>query len=78
MSTVRETFGLACPKCGRDEELEVWAFTGVLLTPDGTVEAKDSVHEWSESHHCECRACGFQAQVDAFTVDETRKAEVRS
>ena len=69
MSTVRETFGLACPECRRDDKLEIWALTMVALTPDGSVEI-DGCHEWSESHHCECRACGYQAQVERFRTEE--------
>ena len=74
MSTVRETFGLVCPKCGSDESIEIWAYTMIRLTPDGSVEAKNAGHEWGPDHHCECRRCGHQAQVYAFDIDNTEVA----
>jgi Zn ribbon nucleic-acid-binding protein len=70
MSSVRETFGLACPKCGHDDELEVWAFTTVSITPHGSIEADHAIHEWSGSHHCQCRACGHEATVGDFTAEQ--------
>lgn len=74
MSSVRETFGLACPKCGSDERILVEVTTFVRLHPDGTESAGDE--EWGPDSYCECRNCSHQAQVSAFDVDTLQDTEV--
>ena len=70
MSTVREKFGLACPKCGRDDRLRIWAYAMVAMTPDGSVETNDPFHEWGPDHYCECEACGHQGIVSDFATND--------
>ena len=69
MSTVREEFGLACPKCGSDRDLRIAITTWIELTPDGSVTVDDH-HEWDHRSLCRCRACGYRTSVDAFTARE--------
>lgn len=82
MSTVRETFGLACPKCRNDEHILIAATEFVRLVPDGTVSAGDQ--EWALDSTAHCSSCGhdgivaeFEAQEDAEspTVSPPRSAD---
>lgn len=68
MSTVRETFGLACPNCGDDEQLHIRIATWIEVSPDGTSEASWTEHEWSDRSRCFCSGCGYHGRVNAFTV----------
>lgn len=68
MSTVRETFGLACPRCGSDDSIEIWAYTVVALMPNGSAATNDPFHEWGPDHYCACRACTFEGRVADFTI----------
>ena len=68
MSTVRETFGLNCPVCGRDEHIVVAVTAIVRLHPDGTESAGDE--EWSGESYCACEACHHEAIVCDFYVQD--------
>lgn len=57
-NTVSETFGLACPGCGRDDEIVVVAYVSVHLTPDGS-ETFDGNHEWDRDSSARCDSCGY-------------------
>ena len=48
--TVEEQWGVCCPNCGRDDQLDVAALVFVRLTPDGTDvdDAVDGSHEWDD------------------------------
>lgn len=66
MSTVRETFGLACPKCGRDDHLIVEVTTMVRLYPEGTESVGDE--EWGPDSNCACTTCDFRDRVEVLMV----------
>jgi|GEM_PF-3250169 len=68
MSTVRETFGLACPKCHDDEHILIAATEFVRLVPDGTVSAGDQ--EWALDSTAHCSNCGHDGIVAAFEAQE--------
>lgn len=68
MSTVRETFGLACPICGRDDHLMVEITTMARLHGDGTESVGDE--EWAIDSSCGCTACDHWSTVGAFIVSE--------
>lgn len=68
MNSVRETFGLACPRCGRDDRLLVAVDTLVHLLPDGTESAGDQ--EWGPFSTCGCTACDYWDTVDSFETAE--------
>jgi DNA-directed RNA polymerase subunit RPC12/RpoP len=68
MSTVREEWGLSCPKCGSDERLEVELTTMAKLTPDGTDPIGDQL--WDETSYTRCDACGHDGKLARFHLDD--------
>jgi hypothetical protein len=70
MSTLRDTFELACPKCGQAEALEVQITAMALLTRDGTEPFGD--HEWDDNSLCRCPECDHSGNISAFTVAEVQ------
>lgn len=71
MTTVRDIFQLACPRCGSDEHLKVAVVVWVDITPDGTVDNGWAAHEWWECSRCLCAACDHESSILEFTVKET-------
>lgn len=69
MSTVRETFGLACPKCGRDDQISIRCEIWVDVTPDGTERVGDD-HDYDERNVCGCLACHYVSTVGRFQVED--------
>ncbi len=68
MSTVRETFGLACPTCHRDDGIIVLTTEYVRLVPDGTLSAGDQ--EWALDSAAHCVHCGETGIVAEFDPDK--------
>ena len=68
--TVREEWGLACPKCGSDDHLQVQLTTMADLTSYGTEPFGD--HTWNENSHMRCFACGHNGKVAGFNCVEVR------
>ena len=68
MTTVREFWGLVCPKCRRDDCLQVGIEALVLLLPDGTLGVGDD--EWGQHSPCGCTACNHWETVKSFDVSE--------
>ena len=77
MSVAKE-WHLRCPKCGRDDQLDIEALVMVRLTPDGT-DADESIsgdHTWGDDSVIVCAACDHTAKVKDFTIpDEARSSE---
>jgi hypothetical protein len=71
--TVRSAWDMACPECGRDDEIDIRADVWIRLCPDGTDPAASSNgdHEWGDYHPALCNACGCQRTVADFIIDET-------
>jgi hypothetical protein len=67
MSTVRQTFQLACPKCGSDEHLCVAIETWANLSADGTDPVGD--HDWNQYSGCRCTSCEFAGAIENFRVE---------
>lgn len=67
MTSVRETFGLACPKCGQDDHLHLSVDAFVHLLPDGTEIVGDE--EWGPFSRCGCTACNYWATAERFDID---------
>lgn len=67
MTSVRETFGLACPKCGQDDRILVMATEYVRLLPDGTESASDQ--EWCADSPAVCEHCRHAGPIFAFDID---------
>lgn len=68
MRSVRETFGLVCPKCGSDDRLLVEVTSFVRLYSDGTESAGDE--EWCNTSPCGCTACDHWDIVESFKAPE--------
>lgn len=69
MSTVRKSFGLACPNCGCDEDLAISVTIWVDVFPDGTLERIGSTHEWDQSSPCRCTQCKHSGIIRDFAVE---------
>lgn len=78
MSSVRETYGLQCPKCKIDTALHVdaHATTTVRLLPDGVEDDGDGFGgwEWDENDSCHCSECSWQGTVKDATIDNQPEA----
>ena len=62
--TVRDLFGLACPKCGRDDSLRLVITTWATLSKDGTEPFGD--HGWDDTAICRCNDCKFSGVASDF------------
>jgi hypothetical protein len=70
-ATVAEAWDISCPRCRRDECIEVQLTVWAVLTPDGTdIEAQD--HEWHPTSQARCSCCGHYAQVAHFWINRGR------
>lgn len=71
--SVLSVWGLCCPKCHKDDSLEIEIKTGARLYPNGTDlgESENGDHTWDGSSECRCIACGYSGVVAQFEVDET-------
>jgi len=70
MSSTRETYGLACPKCGSDRLIVVRALTWLMLCGDATPQADHCQDEWDDDSQCACGKCGYNDQVARYTARE--------
>lgn len=70
MTSVRETWGLACPHCHGDEDLQIICELWLDVWPDGTTVDGNCDHIWDERSECRCRACNIYGTVREFTVSE--------
>lgn len=69
--TVSGAWGLQCPTCAQDDQIDVAARVWVRLSTDGTdlTAAANGDHEWSDDAHATCHACGFAGTVKHFRTD---------
>jgi hypothetical protein len=70
MSTVRETWGYACPNCKSDEHLQVELTTMANLMADGTDPVGDQ--EWDENSFMRCTNCNHDDKAARFYPEETQ------
>ena len=70
--TVRDEWAMACPQCGKDDEIDVLASLYVRLTPDGTDAntSHDGEHAWSPQSATKCCACGHSGIAREFGAVE--------
>lgn len=63
--TAGNQWGLYCPGCGQDGEIDIAATVWVRLCPDGTdvTLARNGDHEWDNDAPAACSACGFHGRV---------------
>ena len=65
--TVRKVWGMACPECGRDDELQVEVRALCYLDADGTDDYGD--HEWDPDSWCSCALCDWHGKVKDATIE---------
>lgn len=65
---INPDFNLRCPRCRRDDRIDIEAKVLVRLTADGTdaYQSADGSHEWDDQSACICRACDFVGKVINF------------
>ena len=69
--TVAEAWDMTCPRCRRDEHIEVELTVWASLTADGTdIEAQD--HEWNPRSLARCTHCDHSARVAHFWINRAR------
>ena len=69
--TVAEAWDISCPRCRRDEHIEVQLTVWASPTPDGTdIEAQD--HEWNPRSFARCTLCNHSGQVAHFWINRGR------
>jgi hypothetical protein len=71
--TVRDVFGLACPECGRDDNLRIVITTWATLSEDGTEPFGD--HEWDDTASCRCHSCNFSGVASDFAHFDNEEAQ---
>ena len=71
MSTLRELYGLACPKCVQSDALKIEITCFAYVSDQGSEELGS--HEWDDNSCCICPDCDYVATVADFTlVDEVQ------
>lgn len=63
--------GFHCPKCGSEGPFRIAGSAWFDVVDDG-VEATTEV-EWDTASVCICIACGFDATVGGFTLEESEE-----
>lgn len=82
MKTVKQVWGLCCPKCGSDEDLEITIQCEGTLKPDG-VDTNGTVYhgkqDWHNESSCSCMLCKRNGTVADFFIGQqvTGKWELR-
>ena len=68
--TVKQAWGLECPKCRSDEAIDINAVVQVRLYPNGTDEreAADASHTRDGDSAAFCRECDYEGRVSHFRV----------
>ncbi len=69
--TVREAWGLECPKCGEDDRLNVTLPFEVAIYPTWS-EVIDGDHLWDDDSAMSC-CCGHSGIVREFGVESQRQ-----
>lgn len=71
-SSVSTAWEMRCPKCKRDDEIDISVKSWTRLVPDGTDrdEADETSEEWDNDSVCICRACGHKGTVETFQIEE--------
>ena len=67
--SVIQTWHMACPKCGCDDNIDINANVWVRLCPDGTdvTLADNGDHEWDAHNNAVCGSCDHHGDVAEFT-----------
>ena len=67
--SVKQIWGMACPKCGASDEIDICADIWVRLCLDGTdvTAAENGDTEWTDHSGAKCCASGFGGNVSDFS-----------
>ena len=67
-------FNMKCPRCRRDDRIDIAATIWVRLTENGTDadEAHNGVHEYGPNSPATCWACGYFGHVTEFEPKEAQ------
>jgi hypothetical protein len=67
--SVKQIWGMARPKCGASDEIDICADIWVRLCLDGTdvTAAENGDTEWTDHSGAKCCACGFGGNVSDFS-----------
>lgn len=68
MRSVREYWGMACPSCGKDDDLQVSAIHLLRLTDEGTEDLAGD-DEFDDGSLMFCEHCNHRGVVRDFYVD---------
>lgn len=73
--SVFEAHGMCCPRCGKDEHLDVTASVDVRLTPLGSDAelAFDGSHQWDDNSVAACLHCDWSGLVGATRIPDVRR-----
>jgi hypothetical protein len=71
MTTVKEVWKMACPRCGDDSTIDITASIDVRLCVDGTDAdaTRCGDHEWGDDSPVTC-GCGHEGIVNDFTIPD--------
>lgn len=69
---IRDEFGLACPRCGNADKLEIVIVCTAELTVNGSEDFGD--HEWNGDSPCQCPDCDYAATVKNFKIAGTSQS----
>jgi hypothetical protein len=67
--SVAEAWGLRCPQCGDDENLNIQCSVWVKLFEDGT--ETDGDHDWDSNSPASC-SCGWEGRVRDANIEEVK------
>ncbi|MDD2878628.1 MAG: hypothetical protein PHZ23_15530 [Acidiphilium sp.] len=72
--SVRSEWNMACPDCGRDDELSVELKVFATIYEDGTA-INDGDHIWDDDSACQCGSCGKKGVVSDFKLPVREEIE---
>ena len=64
MTNINNLEGIACPACGNDRRIDVWASTLAAVTDDGAEAYGDM--EWDDERRAECAECRHAGRFGEF------------
>jgi hypothetical protein len=73
--TVRQGWGMCCPKCGRDGEIDIQMSSWRRLHPLGTDDdaVNSDGYSWTDDSAAICGHCGHEGRVAEFASAGTSR-----
>jgi hypothetical protein len=68
--SVTTNWNMRCPKCGRDDKIDIAASVWIRLVSEGTDadQSHDGSHEWDDGSAAKCAACDYADKVATFRI----------